>query len=119
MRTFSRNLPKACKDTTNKEQAVSLDKRGQEGEEAVGGHADEEALSAAHFVRHSSPEERSNHHPQVNHTAWKIGGEKDMVFICLEIQYLTCLLVHMFMRLYVLVLPIFRKFLIGHLMRII
>lgn len=69
------DLPKACNKTTKEKEAISLDKRWQEGEEAVGGHADEEALSSAHFVRHPSPEERSNHHPQVNNTAWRIQGE--------------------------------------------
>lgn len=70
------DLPKARNETAEEEEAVSLDKRWQEGEEAVRGHANEEALSAAHFVRHPSPEERSNHHPQVNNTAWKDKGRE-------------------------------------------
>lgn len=70
--TFSSwDLPKACDETAEKKEAISLDKRRQEGEEAIGGHADEEALSAAHLVWHPSPEERSNHHPQVNNAACK------------------------------------------------
>lgn len=63
------DLPEARDKTAKEKQAISLDKRWQEGEEAVRGHANEEALSAADFVRHPSPEERSDHHPQVNNTA--------------------------------------------------
>lgn len=70
------DLPEACHKSANQEEAVSLDKRWQEGEEAICRHANEEALSAAHFVRHPSPKERSNHHPQVNNTACK---EKERV----------------------------------------
>lgn len=65
------DLPKACNNTAKEEDAVSLDERRQEGKEPICGHANEEALSAPHFVRHPAPEERSNHHSQVNNTACK------------------------------------------------
>ena len=67
------DLPEARKETAKEEQAVSLDKRRQEGEEAVGGHATEEALSSSYCVGHPAPEKRSHHHSQVNDTAWKRG----------------------------------------------
>lgn len=63
------DLPEASDYTAEKEESVSLDKRWQEGKEAIRGHANEETLSAAHFVRHSSPEESSNHHSQVHNAA--------------------------------------------------
>lgn len=63
--------PETRDETANEEEAISLDEGWQEGKEAIRGHADEEALSTAHFVRHSSPEERSDHHSQVHNTAWK------------------------------------------------
>ena len=33
--------PEACKDPAEQEDPISLDKRRQEGKEAIGGHADE------------------------------------------------------------------------------
>lgn len=65
------DLPKACDQSTEEKEAISLDKRRQEGKEAIGGHADEEALSAAHLVWHAAPKERSDHHPKVNNAACK------------------------------------------------
>lgn len=42
--------PKARHHATDEEHAVALDKGGQEGEEAVDGHRDQQALLTAHFV---------------------------------------------------------------------
>lgn len=79
--------PKTRDETANKEEAISLNKRWQEGKEAIGGHADQETLSAAHFVRHSSPKERSDHHSQVNNAAWK-RRESVLIFL-VKIQWIT------------------------------
>lgn len=60
------NSPKARHHATEEEGAVALDEGGQEGEEAVDGHGNEQTLFTAHFVRKAAPEEGSEHHPQVH-----------------------------------------------------
>lgn len=61
--------PKSRHHATNEEHAVALDKGGEEGEEAIDSHWDQQALFTAHFVWKSTPEEGSEHHPQIHNAA--------------------------------------------------
>lgn len=65
--------PKAGHHATKEEHAVALDEGREEGEEAVDGHGDQQALLTAHFVRKPSPEEGSEHHPQIHDATWRRG----------------------------------------------
>lgn len=61
--------PEAGDHAAEQEDAVALYEGRQEGEEAVYGHADEQALPPAHLVRHAPPEEGPHHHAQVHYAA--------------------------------------------------
>lgn len=65
--------PKARQHATKEEHAVALDKGGEEGEEAIDSHWDQQALFTAHFVWKSTPEEGSEHHPQIHNATWRQG----------------------------------------------
>lgn len=59
------NLPDTGEESAEEKGAVSLDKGGEEGEDAVDGQTDEERLPTAYPVSKSPPEERPHHHPEI------------------------------------------------------
>lgn len=66
--------PEAGHHAAHEEHAVALDEGGQEGEEAVDGQGDEQALLASRPVRQAAPEEGAEHHPQIHDAPWEHRG---------------------------------------------
>lgn len=62
--------PEAGHHAAEEEHAVALDEGGQEGEEAVDGHGNQQALFTAQLVRQAAPKEGAEHHPQIHDAAW-------------------------------------------------
>lgn len=62
--------PEAGHHAAQEEHAVALDEGGQEGEEAVDGHGNQQALFTAQLVRQAAPKEGAEHHPQIHDAAW-------------------------------------------------
>lgn len=58
-------LPDTREEPAEQKGAVALDERGEEGEDAVYGQADEEGLPTAYPVSKGPPEERPDHHPEI------------------------------------------------------
>lgn len=63
------NLPKPRHHAAEEKHAVSLDKRGEEGKEAVDRHGNQQALPTAQLVRKATPKKGSKHHSQVDNAA--------------------------------------------------
>ena len=63
-------LPHAREQPAEQEGAVALDEGGEEGEDAVDGEGDEEALPSAQAVGQPAPQERAHHHAQVHDEPW-------------------------------------------------
>lgn len=58
-------LPHTRHEPAKQKGAVSLDKRGEEGEDTIDGETDEKGLPTAYPISQGSPEESSNHHPKI------------------------------------------------------
>lgn len=63
-------LPHAREQAAEEEGAIALDEGGEEGEDAVDGEGDEEALPSAQPVGQPAPHERAHHHAQVHDESW-------------------------------------------------
>lgn len=64
-----KTLPESRKQATEEKEAVTLDKRRQEGKESVDRHANQKGLLPSHFVCQASPEECPHHHAEVHYAA--------------------------------------------------
>ena len=60
------SIPHAGEETAEEEGAVTLDKRGEEGKQAVDGGGDGEGRCPANPVSGTPPHESPHHHPGVD-----------------------------------------------------
>lgn len=74
----ARCSPDAREQTTKEESAVSLDERGEEGEDAVYGERDEQSLASSDPVGQPPPHKGAHHHTQVDNEAWIKGRGRTM-----------------------------------------